>query len=388
MHKLSIALLFTASAASAQRLVPDPGLARLPGPQLRIVDSARVDLLTNKLEPPLTVIPGPKGGVVVYAQWRSVTSFDSLGRRLWSKGQDRNNEQDRREVGEITAFGWDAKEMWVSDAAWGQIALLDQYGNVTKSLELPSWVRPTFSNRKSFPVFESMRVLGRYPNGDMLVLPRNSMSITGATNFDQDANYLVRIDQDGIIQRTVVKFPSPGIRRKDDKGKEFTFTNPHNQWLYRVSPDGMRIVIVNVDTSAAKTDTVVVRALNDRGDTLWTQKFPYPALVYTQAQIDSVAQAWWGNWDTSERDRRAKHMSRRGMSVQQFVMDPDKSVWFSLRGNGSTRAVVGFDAAGKPIGKLLLPARRMVRAANLGALYVGEARAEQRGELVRYRLSK
>jgi hypothetical protein len=388
VHKLSIALLFAASAASAQRLVPDPALARLPGPQLRIVDSLRIDLVTNKLEPPLSVIPGPKGGAIVYAQWRSVTSFDSLGRRLWSKGQDRNNEQDRREVGEITAFGWDANGMWVSDAAWAQIALLDQYGNVTKSIELPDWVRPTFSNRKSFPVFESMRVLGRYPDGEMLVLPRGSMTITGVSNFDQDANYLLRIDENGIIKRTIAKFPSNMMRRKDDKGQEFTFSNPQNQWMFRASFDGTRIVVMNVDTTAAKTDTIVVRALNDRGDTLWTQKFAYPAQVFTETQLDSVARAWWGNYDTEWRERRAKHLPRRGIAVQQFVMDPDKSVWFTLRGNGSTRPVVGFDASGKPIGKLLLPVRRMVRAANLGALYVGEARAEQRGELVRYRLAR
>ncbi len=391
MNKLSIALLAAVTAtapAAAQRLVPDPAFAKLPGPSLRIADSTRVDLQTNKLEPPLNVIPGPKGGVVVYAQWRSVTSFDSAGKRLWSKGQDRNNPDDRREVGEITAFGWDAKEMWVSDAQWGQIALLDQYGNVTKSLELPSWVRPSFSNRKSFPVFESMRVLGRYPDGDMLVHPRNSMSITGATGYDQDATYLLRIDENGIIQRTVAKFPSNILRRKDDKGQEFSFSNPHNQWLYRVSPDGMRVVVVNVDTSAAKTDTVVVRALNDKGETLWTQKFGYPAIAYSDTQVDSISRAWWGNYDTEGRERRAKHVPRRGITVQQFVMDPDKSVWITLRGNGSTRPVVGIDAAGKPIGKLLLPARRMVRAANFGALYVGEVRAEQRGELVRYRVVK
>ena len=134
MTKLSIALLLAASTAGAQRLVPDPAFARLPGPTLRIADSTRIDVQAAKLEPPLYVYPGPKGGLIVYAQWRSVWSFDSLGRRLWSKGHDNESRGDRREVGEVTAFGWDAKEMWVSDAAWSQIALLDQYGNVTNSI--------------------------------------------------------------------------------------------------------------------------------------------------------------------------------------------------------------------------------------------------------------
>jgi hypothetical protein len=249
-------------------------------------------------------------------------------------------------------------------------------------------VRPTFSNRKAFPVFESMRVLARYPDGDMLVLPRNSMSITGATNYDQDASYLLRIDENGIIKRTVAKFPASVLRRKTDDGKEFSFQNPLNQSTFRASPDGMRVVLVSVDTMARKTDTVIVRALNERGDTAWTQKIAYPALSYSETQVDSIARSRWGN-DTDYRERRMKYMPRRGQALVEVALSPaDKSVWLTMRGNGSTRPVVGFDASGKPAGKFLIPSRRVVRAANAGSLWIGEFRADQRGDLVRYRLTK
>jgi hypothetical protein len=390
VKKPFIALLLAASTASAQRLVSDPGFAKLPGASLRIADSLEIDVQKLKIEPPLYLFPGPNKGLIVYAQWRAVWSFDSLGRRLWSKGYSnadagRNGRSDRPQVGEVTAFGWDAKGMWVSDAAWEQIALLDQYGNVTRSLELPSWVRPTFSNRKSFPVFESMRIYARDPDGSMLVIPRNSMSITGATSYDEDATYLLKVNEDGIIQRTIVKFPSPTMRKMDAQGREFTFLNPLNQAAIRVSPDGMRTMLYIVDTSAAETDTILLRALNDRGDTVWTQKIPYPAYLYNDTQADSIARSRWGN-DTDYRERRAKYLPRRAMAVAEFVLDVDKSVWLTLRGNGSTRSVVGFDAAGKPIGKFLLPSRRAVRAANMGGLWIAEARADQRGGLVRYRM--
>jgi hypothetical protein len=391
VKNLFVAFLLAASAASAQRLVPDPAFARLPGQQLRITDSLKIDLQGLKIEPALYPFPAPKGGLILYAQWSSVWGFDSLGKRLWSKGwnnndRDKTDRANRPEVGEVTAVGWDDKGVWVSDAAWAQIALLDQYGNVAKSIELPDWVRPSFSNRKAFPVFESMRVYARYPDGSMLVVPRGTMNIAGASGYDQDANYLLKINEDGIIQRTIVKYPSANIRRKDGD-REFTFQNPFNQSAIRVSPDGMRTTLFRVDTSAAKTDTVVLRALNDRGDTLWTQKFAYPTLLYTDAQIDSIGRSRWGN-DTDYRERRTKHLTHRAPAVQEFVMDVDKSVWVTLRGNGSTRPVVGFDAAGKPIGKFLLPNRRVVRAANMGALWVGEYRYEQRGDLVRYRMAK
>jgi hypothetical protein len=389
VKNLSIALLLTASAASAQRLVPDPAFARLPGPTLRIADSLKIDLQKLKIEPALYPFPAPNGGLILYAQWSSVWGFDSLGKRQWSKGWSNNdndrNRKDRPEVGEVTAVGWDANGTWVSDAAWSQIALLDQYGNVAKSIELPDWVRPSFSNRKTFPVFEAMRVYARYPDGSMLVIPRGSMSIAGTTSYDPDMNYLLKISEDGIIQRTIAKFPSNVLRRKTADGKEFTFQNPLNQSAVRVAFDGSRTVVFSVDTTNAKADTIVLRALNDRGDTVWTQKVAYPTLLYTDTQIDSIARSRWGN-DTEYRERRMKFMPRRAAAVQEFVMDVDKSVWLTLRGNGSTRSVIGFDASGKPIGKFLLPHRRVVRAANMGALWIGEYRYEQRGDLVRYRM--
>jgi hypothetical protein len=392
VKNLFIAFLLAASTASAQRLTPDPEFARLPGPALRIADSLKIDVQKLKIEPPLYLYPAPKGGLILYAQWRSVWSFDSLGRRLWSKShswsdEDKKDRRDRSEVGEVTAVGWDEKGMWVSDAAWQQVALLDQYGNVTKSLELPSWVRPTFSNRKSFPVFESMRIFSRYPDGSMLVSPRGSMSITGATSYDPNSMYLLRINEDGIIQRTVAKYPSATVRAKDDQGREFNFTNPLHQSWSMVSPDGMRTVLISVDTSAAKADTVVLRALNDRGDTVWTQKFAYAAQHYNETQADSIARARWGN-DTEYRERRLKLLPRRAIVVAASALDIDRSVWLTLRGSGSTRPVVGFDASGKPLGKFLLPARRAVRAANMGALWIAEMRSDQRGDLVRYRMKK
>ena len=136
--RLSLALCLAASSAFAQK--SDPAFARLPGPVLRIADSVRIDVKAARLENPMTIYPGPKGSLVVYAQWRNVMAFDSLGRRLWS--QRRDERRDNAEIAEVTAVGWNGDQMWVSDAAWTQIALLDPYGNVTKSLELPSWVRP------------------------------------------------------------------------------------------------------------------------------------------------------------------------------------------------------------------------------------------------------
>src|SRR5690349_10242926 len=108
--------MIAASTASAQRLVPDPAFARLPGAPLRIVDSLKIDLKGLKIEPALYPFPAPKNGLILYAQWSSVWAFDSTGKRLWSKGwgndNDKKAETDRPQVGEVTAVGWDANGTW------------------------------------------------------------------------------------------------------------------------------------------------------------------------------------------------------------------------------------------------------------------------------------
>jgi hypothetical protein len=174
---------------------------------------------------------------------------------------------------------------------------------------------------------------------------------------------------------------------KEPDGDRLVFQNPLNQWLFRVSPDGMRTIVVSVDTTSPRMDTVVVRALDERGDTVYVQKFGYPALRYTETQIDSIARLRWGG-DTDYREPRAKAMPRRAPAVSDLALDIDKSIWVTLRGNATTRSVIGFDAAGKVIGKFQLPARRSVKAANGGGLWIAEIRSDVRGDIVRYKLSK
>lgn len=380
-------LLVAASAAAAQKPSSDPAFARLPGPVLRIADSVRIDAKQAKLENPLTLFPGPRGGLIVYSQWWTVTAFDSSGRRLWGNAKADRQQRSEREIAEITAFGWRGNEQWASDAGYGQIALLDQFGNVTKSIELPSWVRPAFSNRRTFPVFESMRVFGLYEDGSMLVMPRGTVKVTGATAYDEKMAYLLKINEDGVIQRTVAKFPSATVIAKTAEGEEFKFLNPLHQSLYRVSPDGMRVIVMSVDTTTPKVDNVMVHALNDRGDTVYRQKFAYPAMSYTEAQIDSIGRQQWGN-DTEYRERRTRQLPRRAPAVVSLALDADKSLWITFRGNGKSRSVLGIDPAGNILGKFELPARRMVKAANLGRVWIGEFSNQVRGDLVRYRLVK
>ena len=388
MRILTIALCLAGSVGGAQkspsRTNPTAeSRARLPGPTLRVIDSLVVNSKVLKLEPPLAVFSGPKGKTIVYWQYSNVTVFDSLGRRLWAHEPQRQ----RREIADVTAVGFRGDEMWVTDEQYSQIAIFDAYGNVTKSLELPEWVRPTFSNRKSFPVFGSMRVFSIFPDGSMLVMPRRAHAIVGTSGYDEKSSYILKVSEEGIIQRTIAQFPNHRLTAVSTKGDSATFDNPVLRPVYRVSPDGMRTVVVYVDTRAPKTDTIMVRAFNDRGDTVYTQKIPYPASLMSDTQLDSIARQRWGGYDREYREARAKVLPRRMAAVFEMVMDYDKSVWITLRGSPLGKPVVGIDPTGRIIGTFQLPPKRAVKAADRGRLWLGDLPSIGH-YLVRYTLGK
>lgn len=382
--RLAPLLLAVAASAAASQSTPRAAAkggpaATLVGPRLQVRDSLVIDATKAKLESPISVAIGPAGRLIAHMQYgRVMAAFDSAGRRLWMQ------QRQRRDVGEMTAIGWKGSDMWISDASYSQIAVMDSYGNVQKSLELPSWVRPSFSNRKAFPVFESMRVFAIYEDGSMLVVPRSPMSLVSTPSFDRNSTYIFRINEEGIIQKMLARFPATSIRIKNAEGGEITADNAV-RGHFRIASDGSRIVVVTTDTASATHDTIRVAAINERGDTVYRQKFAQPARFYGDTEIDSIARTRYGN-EPEYRERHAKGMTRRAPAVNFITLDYDKSVWITLRQNGATQTIVGIDAAGKAIGSLQLPATTVVRAADRGRLWVGDTRSGRRN-LVRYSLT-
>jgi hypothetical protein len=385
VRSLVIALCLIGSAAAAQKPAGPPkrpNLPELPGPKLRITDSLVMDGAKWKFEQQLNVNPGPNGRIIVHVGWTTLAAFDSMGRRLWSKEKTRD-----RDVGEVTAVGWRGNEMWISDASFSQIALFDQFGNVTKSLELPSWVRPTFSNRKTFPVFESMRVFAMLPNDEMIVMPRNRMGLVNTPGYDEKSNYIVKVNGDGIIQRTIAKVGNNMLEVAATGKEGRRFQSSYRTWGSRVSPDGMRTVVVRVDTIAPKSDTVIVTGLDDKGDTVYVRKFGYPAHRWSDTQIDSVGRVRY-SWSSEQREQFVKSFPRRVPSFIDMTMDYDKSVWITLRQSGGIAPIIGIDPTGKVIGSLTLPMTLAIKAADRGRLWVSDTRLASKHDLVRYTLGR
>lgn len=361
-------------------------------PRLKLTESVAIDGRKEKLEREISVDLGP-GGQIVVRSGLQMNGYDSTGRRLWSMERGRNGEI----AGDLQAIGWLGSQMWVSDRSFSQIALIDK-GVVTKSLELPSWVRPSFSNRKSFPVFAEMDVYAYFADGSMLVVPRGQpRSLLGASVYDSTKQYVVHVSESGIIDRTIASFSSRDFAYRaafkkanvgpfDESGIVLPMSEEY--WpRFRVAPDGMRTVTVSVDTSRAGVDTIVVEMTNEKGAPVYSRRFGFPRIAYSQEQIDSIALVRYSRVPPSVRAERAKSLPRHLPSVRDMVLGRDHTVWVTLRETDMVKPVVGIDPAGQVIGTLYLPRTVWLKAADRNGLWIVDYRPTLR-DVVRYTVKR
>lgn len=394
MRILTVAVVLATSVAGAQTK-PAPKRAgaavsapELPGPRLKLLDSAKVSSGNDRFEAPAAVFVGPGGKVLLSGSefGGSIKSFDSTGRRLWTLDT-------RYEIGWTQAAGWLGSKIWIADPGRSQIAIVEM-GEFTKSIELPTWIRPKFSQRKTFPVFGGMDVHAYLEDGSLVVLPREAHSIVGTSTYDEKMAYVLKVTEDGVIEQTIARFPSLEYARRNSPGavggrNRYDAAVSSAHWpLYRVSPDGKRTVVVTVDTASQKHDTVHVRVYDDKGTEVFTKTIPFPTHFYSDAEADSVAkERFFARMSFADRTRATKAMSRRAPSATGAWLGRDQSVWIGFRRTGDTRPILGFDSAGQAIGTLWVPITFQLKAVDGRRMWA--ANAKDRSQYVmRYSIGK
>jgi len=372
--------------ANAQTLAI-PGLP----PRLKLIEGPAIDGRKEKLEGEISVTLGPGGQQLIRSRWDLLKAYDSTGRRLWSLEIGRDGE-----VGDVAALGWRGSQVWISDRRFSQIALIDN-GAVTKSLELPSWVRPTWTNRKSFPVFGSMDVYALMGDGSMIVMPRRPHALVGTVGYDSTMQYVVHVTENGIIDRPITKLASFDLAFRAGMARAYsdrsdtrpsTWPLPSEYWpRLRVSPDGMRTVTVTVDTTHAVSDTIIVAAMNEKGETVYVRKFGFPRKTFSQAELDSIALFRYPRSSALDRASRSKLLTKTLASVRDVVLGRDYSVWVTLRETDGAKPVVGIDPTGELAGTIYLPRTFWLKAADRNQLWIVDYRTTLR-DVVRYTTAK
>ena len=187
--------------------------AQARAPQLRAVVDQRVENALPQASRSAVLTISPSGEMIVAGAQLSggIRGFDSTGRALpWSipfgNGID-------AEIRWVWRMGWTGHTLWAADPGFGQLALIDRSGKVTKSLEYPSWVRPSWADRRKFPVFGGVEPLALYADGSWLVHPSKERSVVATPDYDNAFGYLMRIKENGSMERVVARGP-----RNDTRG--------------------------------------------------------------------------------------------------------------------------------------------------------------------------
>jgi hypothetical protein len=364
---------------------------------LTLVQDLRIGAQGLSGQRDVLVAIAPDGRLIVAPRYggQPIVAFDSLGNRLsWKVA---TGGRDDAEILFPTRVGFIAgtSTVWVADQGYGQIALIDSTGKVFKSIENPSWIHPSWAERRKYPVFASMQALALYKDTTMLMLPGRERALLDTPGYDRSGLHLLRAAWGGSIQRTLAMVPN----LEDHvtflgKNCQHTTSIPFGaRTSWAVSVDGSRVVVVTSGTSVADSGTVRVTSIGERGDTVFSRVLPQPAVRVPQETIDNLlsSQRACGTF-TLEAVRDS--VSRRISAFRSFIIGVtpgrDQTTWLTMRPVADTateRIAIGLDERGEIIGSVTLPPNQPLVGADRTHVWTVESgRMRIATAIVRYRV--
>jgi hypothetical protein len=381
---------------------------RAPVPPLRLVEEWRADARKLRLEQTGQISIAPDGRVIVAPGFgrgngmrvgrgdvsRSgrgeLAALDSAGKTvLWRLATGWGRDM---EIAWVDRIGWTGTQMWVGDRGFRQIALVDNTGKVTRSIENPPFARPSLSERRKYPIFADVDPLARYADGSLLVRPLREKNVFDTPEFDSTATHLLRVSADGIIAASVASYP-PDAAVPSPAGRGMAIAVPlQNRTLWNVSPDGMRIVLIATSMSGRDSATFGVVTLNERGDTVFTRRLPFtPVRLSPQARDSAVTQRVNAPASGDDQVRAAliKRMPPFLPPVTSAFIGRDRTTWIVLRpsaGDTTSQPLLVLDPRGDVIGGLRVRRDVAVLAADRDHAWTVERDGAAGVAIVRYRV--
>jgi hypothetical protein len=317
-------------------------------------------------------------------------AFDSTGKRqAWHVRFGGGGDA---EVGFVTAWGWAGDSLWVADNGYRQLALIGGDGKIARSIGFPTWVLPTWHDRRQYPLFARMNWYAMYGDGTLLVEPYQVRRLFDTPGYDPDQKLLVRIDRDGRILRTVARAPAMEgqlLLRSGTERKTWNVPNyPRSYW--KTSTDGERVVLVAPIPSDSGAFRVTM--VSSLGDTLFSRRYAIDAARVSRAAIDSFLTTVkaFGRYNAQQvRDTITKLIPPFRSPVAAVLVGVDHSVWVSIRRPKSEPQEAEWmvmDERGDVVGTTMLRRMFKMTAVSVDHLWSVETdRVRQNSAIVRYR---
>jgi hypothetical protein len=343
-------------------------------PELRYSTDLALDAVKHNIPRFAPVAVNTRRNEIVVLGRGGVLAFDSVGtKKKWnvSIGYMRGGS----DIITVTKAGWVGDSLWIADDGLKQLVVLDRDGNLLKSIEPFTWIRPQWKDRRRFPLFAGMSWEALYPDGSSLVVPRNRRVIFETPQFDRSKTHLVRVDRDGKILKTIVRIPSAENRLTLHNGMERTvvgipfFAPPR----FDVSTDGQRITVLQPLITATDSGAFMLTSLDANGDTVFSKRFVVDA---KRVPEDAVKQALaaikpFGRY-TAEwiRDTVGKQIPAFESRVLGLSSGVDHSVWIWVQHDQPGRRALVIDSTGTVAGMVHVPVVWAVAALGIDRLWM------------------
>jgi hypothetical protein len=307
---------------------------------------------------------GPKGQLAVTARssWGGISVFDSTGKPYPWKIQTGRSETS--EIGYPLRMSWvgQSDTMWVADASFdGQIVLIDGAGKVFKSLENPTWIHPSWAERRKYPVFGRMQLLAMNSDQTMLIVPSRPKSLLDTPGYDRSRSQVLRATWEGAIRSSVAMLPADNRAIQfRASGCNYVLQVPFARTAaWDVSLDGSRVAMITTTGGAADSGAVRITMLNERSDTVFARDLPLRLERVDQEGVDkflrtvnSCGQLTADQMRDSARSRVAKFTAH----VSGVMIGRDQSTWVLLRNPmvPTERRALILDPKGDVVGLVML----------------------------------
>jgi hypothetical protein len=362
-------------------------------PQLKATLDLKIDTALTTPVRQAFILPRASGDFVVAPIEAQGTMrwFDASGRALPFKvpvtyGRD-------SDVRWVSRLGWSGSALVAIDPGFRQIALLDRAGKVTKSLEYPSMIRPSWSDRHKYPLFSRYDVFALYPNGDWLVRPAEPKELMSTKEYDSTYSYFMRTNENGSIQRVIGRMRrNEGVLERRSGGSRWVYRVPFfPRTMWDIASDASRIAIVSQALKGADSASYRVTVLGEKGDTVFSKKFPTTLTAIPKKTVDSAVARVSGSIRDHPLDELrglvAREIPPTYPPVEGLIFGVDTTIWLQLHSSGADRQWLALDPMGGLIGVVSFPKTFVARAADHTHVWGFEAEGDQLRALVRYTIT-
>jgi len=319
MRSIFLLGLALAARTTAAQTIP------WPAPELRIVDSVRVDAKKAQINGrDLAMALRVDGSIAILGAGPELFLLDSIGRLKWK----RKLWPDMRYP---NAISWRGDSVFVIDNAADQILAVGSNGGIGDLIDFPDYVRPTLRNRRSLAAYGAFDVVAIVDS--TLVgtgrRPRRMGMYGPNTKADPSVLPVLRANVDGIVQVHLA-----------------TVVNASKGDVWSILPDG-RVTIFRTDK-----DSLAFIGISPRGDTTFS-----------------------------------RHLSKVRAVFGNAVGSNDGTIWVSTSMGGNEFYHTAFDARGIPLGRLRLANYLRVMAGDARHVWAVDTRGQSRS-ITRYTVQR